>query len=282
MPWFKVDDNLAFHGKTIAAGNAAMGLWVRAGSWCSQMLTDGFVPAHMISSLGKPAEAKRLVEAGLWHRVDGGYRFHEWDERQPSKAATEQRRTEAKQRMQRARAAKRGDRDADVRANDHDTGGERSHEPARTFDDRAHNPDPTRPDPKETTTHPERQSHVTSAPENQEQPRGPAIDAQGWKLVRETVPGEHPHATRTDLAIRAGALLHSGTPESDVRQALTLWLDKPKLGPGALPSLVSEVVRNRARPYGPAVDGAATTKARGWLELGAQLDPNPHEQRAIQ
>lgn len=33
MSWFKVDDHLAFHRKTLAAGNEAMGLWVRAGSW---------------------------------------------------------------------------------------------------------------------------------------------------------------------------------------------------------------------------------------------------------
>lgn len=31
MPWFKVDDTLALHGKVVAAGNPAMGLWVRAG-----------------------------------------------------------------------------------------------------------------------------------------------------------------------------------------------------------------------------------------------------------
>lgn len=86
MPWFRVDDNLAFHHKVVAAGNAAMGLWVRAGSMCSAQLTDGFVPDHMISSLGGKTQAKRLVEVGLWIREDDGYRFHEWAERQPSAA----------------------------------------------------------------------------------------------------------------------------------------------------------------------------------------------------
>ena len=52
MPWFRVDDNLGFHHKVIAAGNPAMGLWVRAGSVCASQLTDGFVPDHMIASLG--------------------------------------------------------------------------------------------------------------------------------------------------------------------------------------------------------------------------------------
>lgn len=86
MTWFRVDDNLAFHSKTIAAGNEAMGLWVRAGAWSSQMLTDGFVPNHMIPALsgGKDDLSACLVLAGLWVVVPKGYRFHEWNERNPT------------------------------------------------------------------------------------------------------------------------------------------------------------------------------------------------------
>lgn len=85
MPWFRVNDNLAFHAKALAAGNAAMGLWVRAGSWSTQQLTDGHVPEQVARQLGKKAEADLLVAAGLWSiRDDGGYDFHEWMGRQPS------------------------------------------------------------------------------------------------------------------------------------------------------------------------------------------------------
>ncbi|HEY1178259.1 MAG TPA: hypothetical protein VGF17_19060 [Phytomonospora sp.] len=107
MPWFKVDDNLAFHAKAVAAGNAAMGLWVRAGSWCAQQLTDGFVPDHIAATLGRAVEAQRLVDAGLWHREEGGYRFHEWaDEgRQPTRAEVERRRRDDRTRKADARAA---------------------------------------------------------------------------------------------------------------------------------------------------------------------------------
>lgn len=101
MPWFKVDDNLAFHRKTVAAGNAAMGLWVRAGSWAAAHLSDGFVPDHMIAILGSPAQKKKLVAAGLWIPVDGGCQFHGWNEkgRQPTaKSVLEEReRTAARQ-----------------------------------------------------------------------------------------------------------------------------------------------------------------------------------------
>lgn len=92
MPWFQVDDQLGFHPKAVAAGNAAMGLWVRAGSWSMQQLTEGFVPAAIVRGLGSPAQAKRLVEVGLWISAPGGYQFHGWGERQMSKAEIEDRR----------------------------------------------------------------------------------------------------------------------------------------------------------------------------------------------
>ncbi|WP_028479567.1 hypothetical protein [Nocardia sp. CNY236] len=92
MPWFQVDDQLGFHPKVVAAGNAAMGLWVRAGSWSMQQLTEGFVPAAIVRGLGSTTQAKKLVDVGLWTAEADGYRFHGWDERQMSKAEIEERR----------------------------------------------------------------------------------------------------------------------------------------------------------------------------------------------
>lgn len=66
MPWFKVDDTLAFHHKTIAAGNAAMGLWMRAGAYCSKFGKDGYVPHAVARELGTERQARALVNAGLW------------------------------------------------------------------------------------------------------------------------------------------------------------------------------------------------------------------------
>ena len=86
MPWFKVDDTLAFHAKVMAAGNSAMGLWVRAGAWSMQQLSDGFIPAHVARQLGSARDVARLCEAGLWCEKDDGYLFHEWDQRQPSRS----------------------------------------------------------------------------------------------------------------------------------------------------------------------------------------------------
>jgi hypothetical protein len=105
VTWFKVDDNLAFHRKVVAAGNAAMGMWVRAGAWCSQMLTDGFIPDHMIAIIGSPAQRDKLIKVGLWIAVDGGCRFHEWNEkgRQPTSQSVREEREKAAARQARHR-----------------------------------------------------------------------------------------------------------------------------------------------------------------------------------
>ena len=135
MPWFKVDDNLAFHAKVVAAGNAAMGMWVRAGSWSAQQLTDGFVPDHMVPALGDKRQAQRLVAVGLWTQESDGYRFHEWMDRQPSREQVEAERAAARERMAARRKNKRGS-SPEVRPNSDGTS-EGVREPR---------PDPTRPD----------------------------------------------------------------------------------------------------------------------------------------
>lgn len=92
MAWFRVDDALSDHPKVLAAGNAAMGLWVRAGAWSMKHLTDGFIPETVAALLGTPREVRALVASGLWVSAEGGYRFHAWDGRQPTKEEVEERR----------------------------------------------------------------------------------------------------------------------------------------------------------------------------------------------
>ena len=103
MPWFKVDDGFAVHPKALKAGNAACGLWVRAGSWAMQQLTDGFIPDHVLPTLGTKREAQALVDAGLWERGVSGWMFHEWTERQPSREQVEKDRADAAERQRKAR-----------------------------------------------------------------------------------------------------------------------------------------------------------------------------------
>lgn len=105
MSWFKVDDHLAMHPKVVCAGNRAMGLWVRAGSWACDQLTDGFIPTQMISPLGGTrADARQLVAAGLWTAVEGGWKFHDWGDSNPTRDEVEA------QRAKRAEAGRKGGR----------------------------------------------------------------------------------------------------------------------------------------------------------------------------
>ena len=83
--WFKVDDNLATHPKAARAGLAPIGLWVKAGSWSAQHLTNGFVPNAVLPLLGaKRSHADALVKAELWTAEPDGYRFRDWFDYQPT------------------------------------------------------------------------------------------------------------------------------------------------------------------------------------------------------
>ena len=80
MPYFPVDDQLHSHPKAVMAGNAAMGLWVRAGSWCKNHATGGAIPTAIAESFGTKSQAKQLVTVGLWEKTPTGFQFHDWQE----------------------------------------------------------------------------------------------------------------------------------------------------------------------------------------------------------
>lgn len=92
MAWFKVDDKLHDHRKARKAGRSAMGVWVLAGSWSMDNLTDGFIPSDVLARWGTRADADKLVKAGFWfddeHDGEPGWRFHDWERFQPSAAVT--------------------------------------------------------------------------------------------------------------------------------------------------------------------------------------------------
>lgn len=153
MSWFKVDDRLAFNTKVVAAGNAAMGLWVRAGSWCASQGKGGFVPLIMANAMRMPCDSEcdgqcdygcdidALLQVGLWHDVPGGFAFHDWTDYQPSaeeEAAKRQKRSDAGKRGAEARW---GDGNSHANANGNANG--------KTMA-RRNAPDPTRPDHKNT------------------------------------------------------------------------------------------------------------------------------------
>lgn len=121
MPWFRIDDKAHSHPKLIKAGNAALGLWLRCGSYAAAHLTDGIVPGVVAELYGTKPQAAKLVKAGLWHEhghicpdclnpAPGDYVFHDFlDEgRNTSRARAEAERKKARDRQSKHREGRRG------------------------------------------------------------------------------------------------------------------------------------------------------------------------------
>lgn len=74
MTWFKVDPRFHSHPAVMAANCSAIGLWVRAGSWCARHSPGGYVPREFLDLIGStPGQADQLVRVGLWKRPKGGW-----------------------------------------------------------------------------------------------------------------------------------------------------------------------------------------------------------------
>lgn len=106
---FQVDPDFYDHPKTIGMNDSAIALWVRAGSYSAAKLSDGFIADAALSLLSRcPDEAAReLVDRGLWKRVRGGYRFHEWSPRNLLRARVEADREHDRTRKQEQRHGER-------------------------------------------------------------------------------------------------------------------------------------------------------------------------------
>src|SRR3990167_4385261 len=94
MPWAKIDDDAPTHPKFVVAGSiAAFGFWVAGNCYCNKWLTDGVIATAaltLLSPVVRRREARlladRLVAAGLWAAVEGGYQVHDFLEYNPSAA----------------------------------------------------------------------------------------------------------------------------------------------------------------------------------------------------
>lgn len=259
MPHFRVDDALHSHPKAQRAGDEAIGFWVRAGSYCMAYLTDGFVPEWWVKQQPKgTAKAKKLVAAGLWEdgaEQDGekGYMFHEFvgPGRQDSREKVEADRELARKRKQKSR---RESQEESRQESQRDTPRDEQRPSRRT-------PGYTQPNP----TH--ERDFTGQLPEAATDSNGPSSVAAtpGANLVRKIIPNDHPDAVRTQLRIRASELIKAGTQTADVAAALELWLTKPHVGPNALASLVSEVIKNRSTPTGARAANGHDSKVNDYL-----------------
>lgn len=112
MGWVRLDDRISEHPKMCKAGPLGLAVFVAGLAYCNRNLTDGFIPTSVASTLlhggweddeGRVWEtcvssgmagydfeciliAELLADVGLFHRVPGGFRIHDYEDYQPSKA----------------------------------------------------------------------------------------------------------------------------------------------------------------------------------------------------
>lgn len=90
MSWIKIDDQFADHPKVVEAGPLAAWLYVCGLTYCGRYLTDGWIPDGQVRKLADVDKATdladRLVDVGLWDRVDDGYVVHDYLDYNPSGA----------------------------------------------------------------------------------------------------------------------------------------------------------------------------------------------------
>lgn len=96
------------------AGVAAFGLYCACGLWIARHTSDGFVPADVAASNGSREWAAKLVDAGFWKVVEGGFYDPWYLLRNPSAEKVRARRQAEAERKAKWRARqhkKRGTRD---------------------------------------------------------------------------------------------------------------------------------------------------------------------------
>jgi hypothetical protein len=141
MPWVRLSDDFYDHPKIMEVGPLGLSVWVAGLAYCNRNLTDGVLPesvakrlmdfdgvAYQVASVGDfggvleddcaPLAIELLVNAGLLHREGHGCArcpqpkskhlvYHDYLEFQPSAAEIQADREAAKERMRRARDARR-------------------------------------------------------------------------------------------------------------------------------------------------------------------------------
>lgn len=220
MAWFKVDDGFYSSRKVVriprARRFAAVGLWILAGTWCARNLTDGRIEKHELEELGgRIADARALVECGLWQSVGDAFVFHNWSKYQPTKEQVEKQRDAEAERKRRYREniGKQGGRPANVpEVSQWDTGGT----PVGQNPESGH-PDPTRPDPARPDPLTTSNEVVTPLP-----PSGGKRTTRGSRLEPEWKP-----TAATAQSIRESC------PDVDLRSEHPVFVDYWISTPGA-------------------------------------------------
>jgi hypothetical protein len=99
LPWVRLDTAMPDHPKILALvdsykdGRATAFVYLCSMAYSGKHGTDGFIPRPALGRLnGRPVDADRLVDVGLWHKEETGWTIHAWAEYQQSTEETQERR----------------------------------------------------------------------------------------------------------------------------------------------------------------------------------------------
>lgn len=110
MTWGRMDDKFHRNKKVRAlrksqAGRLALGAWSFWWSWClDDPELDGVVPAEELDTSDLKS-AELLVDSELWDRVEGGFRFHDFHDYNPTKKQREHKLESDRQRIAEKRSS---------------------------------------------------------------------------------------------------------------------------------------------------------------------------------
>lgn len=101
LPWVRIDTQFASNPKILYLVEdkkfRAAFVWVASLGYSGAQGTDGFLPTACLPFLhATKAEAKALVDVGLWLETIGGWEINSWAEFQPTSDEMAQRKKRAK------------------------------------------------------------------------------------------------------------------------------------------------------------------------------------------
>ena len=109
MTWIKLEDSFPDHPKIAALSDRAFRVHISALCYCGKYLTNGVIPAPIANKIcvnNGSRIIKRLVEIGLWSRVEGGYEINDYLKYQTSKEQAEMEKETNRLRAAKAREAR--------------------------------------------------------------------------------------------------------------------------------------------------------------------------------
>jgi hypothetical protein len=236
--------NYASDDALMEAGEAAELLFVRGLAFCATSDSDGFITEaqmtrYVAAGMRDPAKrAKRLVEVGVWLRVDGGYLVRSWTKLHETSVEKGRRLKTDRERK------KSGTPDDSERNGDRNPDGIRAEGASDSL----------------SMTQDRIQGQGTGQDTDRESAHSAAPTAQ--TIVGEWIdrcPKRPPGRVIGQVAKHAGAMLAEGLDPDDIRRGLATWMTKG-LDPSTLPSVVNQVMN--ATP-----STGASGKAAGWLAL---------------